>query len=73
MAITLTGLGGLYTRWGKIIGGNNEVQDLVDGTLTTRVASINAQFASTNQNVLQTADSNLNDLQSNLQQAPTTY
>lgn len=69
----MTGTGGLFTRWGKELGGSNEAQNLVNGTLTTRVASINAQYASTNQNVLQAADSNLSDLQTILQQAPVTY
>lgn len=68
--ITLTGTGGLYTRWGKELGGSNEAQNLVNGTLTTRVASINAQYASTDQQVLQLPNSNLILLQQQLQQAP---
>ncbi len=69
MTIPLLSTGGLFTRWGKMLGGSNEAQGLINATLTSRVASINAQFASTDENVLQDPSSNLALMQNSLQNA----
>lgn len=74
MSIPISGTTGyLFNRWGIELGAENEVQNLINGTLTARVAAINAQFASTDQNVLQVSSSNLANLQSTLQAAPQSY
>jgi hypothetical protein len=49
MTIPLTGTGGFFTREGVIFGGNNEIQNLINGTLGTRANTIEAQYASTDQ------------------------
>jgi len=54
MAIDLlTNPGGLFVRLGKIFGGINEENTARGATLNSRVATINAQYLSTNQDIIE--------------------
>ncbi len=42
----------LFTRWGKLLGGSNEVQTLINTTLATRVDTIDGQYDAAQQDVV---------------------
>src|SRR5262249_33109573 len=52
MGISLTGTGGLYTRWGTMIGTVNVYNTGRGSTLDTRVSNLIAQFNTSERNVL---------------------
>ena len=52
MSVTLTGTGGLFTRWGKLIGGSNESCVALNTTLRARADTIEAQYQSAQQDVV---------------------
>lgn len=71
MAITFSGsTGNLFNRWGKMLGGANEAQGVVNATLSARVTSILAQFASADGQVLQQNANNLLNMQGQYQTTP---
>lgn len=73
MSITLTGTGGLFTRLGKIAGGLNESNGFLativspvtgsGGTTGTRATTIQAQYESADQNVIDSLFSQRNSFQ----------
>lgn len=50
MAVALDGTGGFFTRLGSLIAGVNEASTAVGATLTSRVSTLAAQYASNEQN-----------------------
>ena len=59
MSIPLTGTGGLFERLGKLIGGLNEVTTFQGSTLTARAAALQAQYAASDEDLIDSLYSQL--------------